>query len=52
MSKINNNYHTQGAEFSKSCPTTIFDLLEFGKKKVEVSFTMEETSNDGGLLLL
>ena len=52
MSKSNNNYPKQGTEFSKSCPATLFNLSDFGKKKVEVSFTMEETSNDGGLLLL
>ena len=52
MSKSSNNYPKQGTEFSKSCPATLFNLSEFGKKKVEVSFTMEETSNDGGLLLL
>ncbi|MDD5506849.1 MAG: IS1380 family transposase [Bacteroidales bacterium] len=30
----------------------MFNLTELGKKKVEVSFSLEETSNDGGLLLL
>ncbi len=31
---------------------TLFTLSDFNKKQVEVNFTMEETSNDGGLLLL
>ena len=44
--------HKQGTEFSKSCTDTLFDLSDFGKKRVEVKFTLEETFNDRGLLLL
>jgi len=49
MNKYNNNYHKQGTEFSKSCPGTLFDLSDFGKKRVEIRFTVKETFNDGGL---
>jgi hypothetical protein len=52
MNKYTNNYPTQE---SKSLPPnhpTLFNLSDLGTKKVEVKFTMEETSNDGGLLLL
>lgn len=52
MNKDKNISHKQGTEFSKSCPTTLFDLSDCDKKKVEVKFTLEETFNDGGLLLL
>ncbi len=52
MNKDKNISHKQSTEFSKSGPTTLFDLSDFGKKKVEVTFTLEETFNDGGLLLL
>ncbi len=31
---------------------TLFNLAEFGKKPVELRFQLEETSSDGGLLLL
>lgn len=31
---------------------TLFNLSDFNKKKVEVRFNAEQTSNDGGLLLL
>ncbi len=33
-------------------PTTLFDLSDFGHKKAQVRFALEETSNDGELLLL
>ena len=33
-------------------PTTLFDLSDFGHKKAQVRFAIEETGNDGGLLLL
>ena len=52
LSKDKNNYHKQGTEFSKSCPGTLFNLSDFDKKKVEIRFSLEKTSNDGGVLLL
>lgn len=36
----------------KSYIPTLYDLSEFNKKPVELAFTMEKTSCDGGLLLL
>ena len=52
MNKDTNNYPTPKAKvLNLSCPT-LFNLSGFGNKKVEVKFTMEKTSNDGGLLLL
>ena len=52
MNKDTNKYLSQEAEISNSKQPTLFNLSGFGKKKVEVKFTLEETSNDGGLLLL
>jgi hypothetical protein len=52
MNKDTNKYLFQEAEISNSKQSTLFNLSGLGKKKVEVKFTMEETSNDGGLLLL
>ena len=52
MNKDTNKYLSQEAEISNSKQPTLFNLSGLGKKKVEVKFTMEETSNDGGLLLL
>jgi len=52
MSKCNNNFPTEVAQSPNTFTSTLFDLSELGTKKVEVKFTLEETSNDGGLLLL
>ena len=52
MNKDTNKYLSQEAEISNSNQPTLFNLSGLGKKKVEVKFTLEETSNDGGLLLL
>ena len=52
MNKDTNKYLSQEAEISNSKQPTLINLSGFGKKKVEVKFTLEETSNDGGLLLL
>ena len=52
MSEGTNNYNQQEDIFSKTSQPTLFDLTASGTKKVEVRFSMEETSNDGGLLLL
>lgn len=54
MNKDTNNYPVQETEslnFQQQHPT-LFNLSDHGKKKVEVKFSMEETSNDAGLLLL
>jgi hypothetical protein len=37
---------------AKISSPALFDLSEFGKKPVELRFKLEETSSDGGLLLL
>ena len=36
----------------ESYSATLFNLSDFGKKQVEVKFTAEQISHDGGLLLL
>jgi hypothetical protein len=52
MRKSNNNSQIQGAESGKNSQATLFNLAELESKKVEVNFTLRETSSDGGLLLL
>jgi hypothetical protein len=52
MNKDTNNYQAQKAKILNSKQPTLFNLSGLGNKKVEVKFTMEKTSNDGGLLLL
>ena len=52
MCKDKNKNSKDDTGFSKSYPATLFNLSDLDKKKVEVRFTMEEISNDGGLLLL
>lgn len=52
MNKDTNNYQSTSAKISNSTQPVLFNLSGLGKKKVEVKFTMEKTSNDGGLLLL
>ncbi len=52
MSKFKNKNQTKAAGVSESDIPTLFNLAQLDKKKVEVRFTLEETSNDGGLLLL
>lgn len=52
MSKDTNNYYTKDTGFSVTQPSTLFKLSDFESKKVQVRFDLEETSNDGGLLLL
>ena len=52
MRKSSNNSQSQSAESSKNSQATLFNVAELGGKKVEVQFTLKETSNDGGLLLL
>lgn len=48
---IKNNWK-QHCEFTDNKPATIFNLSDFGHKKVQARFALEETSNDGGLLML
>jgi len=55
MSKdiINSNRNRNtSSKFSNSQAATLFNVSDFGRKKVQVKFSLEETSNDGGLLLL
>ncbi len=52
MSEDTNNYNKQNELFSESGQASLFDLSSPGTKKVEVRFSMEETSSDGGFLLL
>jgi len=52
MNKNTNNTSIQGSEISETSQTTLFNLSEFDKKKVEVKFSLNKTSSDGGLLLL
>lgn len=52
MSEDTNNYNKQEEKNLNPGMTSLFDLSALGTKKVDVRFSMEETSNDGGLLLL
>jgi len=44
------NHQTKKANILVSCQPSLFNLSDISKKKVEIKFTMEDTSNDGGLL--
>ena len=52
MNKDTNNYPSANTEISSSAQPHLFNLSDIKRKKVEVKFTMEKTSNDGGLLFL
>lgn len=52
VNKFKNNNQVKGAGISEFNILILINLAELYKKKVEVCFTLEETSNDGGLLLL
>ncbi len=52
MNKDTNNNVSPKGKISHPNQAQLFNLSGLGSKKVEVKFTMEETSNDGGLLLL
>jgi len=52
MNKDSNDFQIQNTDISASFQPILFKLSDISKKKVEVKFTMEDTSNDGGLLLL
>lgn len=52
MSKINYSQDKILKKSGNSHQLNLFQLADFNKKGVELSFTQEHTSNDGGLLLL
>lgn len=52
MSKDTNNYDKPNSYFPTQQASTLFNLSDLERKKVQVHFDLEETSNDGGLLLL
>ncbi len=52
MNKGKNKNDNTREYFSQIPASTLFNLTEFVNKKVEIRFSLEETSNDGGLLLL
>lgn len=52
MSKNTNSSKNNQNNNSESIAPTLFNLADFGKKQVEVRFSVEQTSHDGGLLLL
>lgn len=52
MGKDIKNNRNRISEFSDYGSAPLFNLSDFGRKKAQVRFDMEETSNDGGLLLL
>ena len=52
MNKDTNNNQFSSSKISNFTHPTLFNLSRLGKKSIEVNFTMEKTSNDGGLLLL
>jgi len=52
MNKDTNNNVSPKGKISHPNQAQLFNLSGLGGKKVEVKFTMEKTSNDGGLLLL
>jgi len=49
---IKNSDKNNCSEVLTSQSANLFDLSDFDHKKVQVKFSLEETSNDGGLLLL
>ncbi len=52
MHENSKNSSIQNPGSSTSQQTTLFNLAEFDKKKVELRFSLNKTSSDGGLLLL
>jgi len=52
MNKNTNNYQYPNTKIPVPAQSQLFNLSDTKRKKVEVKFTMEKTSNDGGLLLL
>lgn len=52
MNKDTNNNQYSNTEIPVPAQPQLFNLSDTKRKKVEVKFTMEKTSNDGGLLLL
>ena len=52
MNKDTNNFQYPNTEIPDPAQPQLFNLSDTNRKKVEVKFTMEKTSTDGGLLLL
>lgn len=52
MSKNTTSSDCDQTNFQKFQSQTLFNLSDFNKKSVEVTFKAEQTSSDGGLLLL
>jgi len=52
MCKSTKDISSLTEETSKISAPTLFNLSDFNKKTVEVRFSLEQTSSDGGLLLL
>ena len=52
MDKDIKNHRDRNNEISNNEPATLFELSDFGHKKAQVRFALEETSNYGSLLLL
>lgn len=52
MSKYTKSQNTDFLCETKKNPTTLFDVTPICKKPIEIGFTAEQISSDGGLLLL
>lgn len=52
MNKNTISFQNSQKNLSQTFEPTLFNLADFGKKQVEVRFSAEQTSHDGGLLLL
>ena len=52
MRKDTKSNDAKPSEISKDYQTTLFELMPVAKKPLEVSFSAEKVSSDGGLLLL
>lgn len=52
MIKLQKIKSQQAKNSKKNLHPTFFNLSDFNKKKVELHFSVEQVSNDGGLLLL
>ncbi len=50
MSKYTKSPNTDFLSETKNNPTTLFDLTPVCKKPIEIGFTAERVSSDGGLL--
>lgn len=52
MSKNTISFENNQKNHPQTCEPTLFNPADFGKKQVEVRFSTEQTSHDGGLFLL